>query len=379
MKFFLTSFFYSEAMAVSAREKILSGVVALFTLLAVGMVSISIVGIGEGLFMAASVGATVTLIAALPASPLSQPWPLIGGSMISAVIGVSVALLVPNVTLAAALAVSIAIVVMYFSHCLHPPGGAVALAAVLSPEAISQLGFGFVLAPVGINVLMLLLSAMVLNNLIPSRRYPSWPLSTKKSDLSLLSDKSLLHTEDFISALQQKDSFVDVGREDLEDIYQLAVLHANKRRLGQVLGKDIMTEDVLSFEYSDPLEQAWKELKERKLKGAPIRDRFGYVIGVMTIQDMVSHAMDQQGEGFDKKIRKLIKTTPGHYSDKPEVVGQVMSNPPITTEGHVHIVDLVPVFTRFNIHHLPVLGEDRKLIGMITRSDLLRALLVARL
>lgn len=366
-------------MDVSAREKLLSGVVAFVTVLAVAAVSITMLGMREGMYMVASVGAATVLIAAVPGSPLSQPWPLLGGHLLSATVGVTMCLYVPQVWLAAALAVSLSIIIMYFTYCLHPPGGAVALAAVLAQDSVREMGYAFVLAPVAVNVMIMLVSALVLNNLLPSRRYPAMLSGSRSDGLTLLANNSLLHSEDFVSAMQEKDSFVDVSREELEEIYQLAVLHANKRRLGQVLCADIMSGEVLCFQYGDLLNDAWQVLASNKLKAAPVVDKFGHVIGMVTIKDMVTHALDLPGRDMLSRIRRLISRTDGHYSDKPETVGQIMSAPAITTDIDRHIVDLIPTFTHHSIHHLPVLDHDGRLAGMVTRSDLLRALLLTRL
>ena len=87
---------------------------------------------GASTLVVASMGASAVLLFAVPHGPLSQPWALIGGHMVSAFIGVSCATLVPDTITAAALAVGLAIGAMHLLRCIHPPGGATALAAVVS-------------------------------------------------------------------------------------------------------------------------------------------------------------------------------------------------------------------------------------------------------
>ena len=122
-----------------------------------------------------SFGASAVLIYGAIKSPLAQPRHLIGGHLISAVIGVSaLKLLFPYPWLAAALAVSVSIAVMHLTKTLHPPGGATALIAVIGGPKIHQLGYFYVLMPVGAGALIMLAVALLVNNLAPTRRYPEY-------------------------------------------------------------------------------------------------------------------------------------------------------------------------------------------------------------
>ncbi|XCF05137.1 HPP family protein [Tamlana crocina] len=127
----------------------------------------------ESLFLIGSFGASSVLIYGEIQSPLAQPRNLIGGHIISAIIGVSVAKLFPDILwLAASLAVGLSIVVMQYTKTLHPPGGAAALIAVIGGEKIQSLGYWYVLAPVLTGTLILLVVALVFNNITSNRSYP---------------------------------------------------------------------------------------------------------------------------------------------------------------------------------------------------------------
>lgn len=125
------------------------------------------------IFLIGSFGATSVLLYAAIQSPLSQPRNLIGGHVVSAIVGVSRAKLLPDlIYLSAPLAVSLSIAMMQFTKTLHPPGGATALIAVVGGENILSLGYYYVLFPVLSGVLILFLVALVFNNLTTDRRYP---------------------------------------------------------------------------------------------------------------------------------------------------------------------------------------------------------------
>ena len=127
----------------------------------------------DNLFLIGSFGASSVLIYGVINSPLAQPRNLIGGHVLSALVGVIIGKLIPNEDwLASALAVSLSIVVMQMTKTLHPPGGATALIAVTGSEKIKSLGFTYVLSPVLSGVLILLVVALIFNNITPHRQYP---------------------------------------------------------------------------------------------------------------------------------------------------------------------------------------------------------------
>jgi len=127
------------------------------------------------LMIVGSFGASAVLIYGAIKSPLAQPRNLVGGHVFSALIGVASQLLFhSHLWLAAGIAVATAIVVMHATRTLHPPGGATALIAVIGGEKIHDLGFMYALFPVGGGVLIMLIIALLVNNIPKSRRYPEF-------------------------------------------------------------------------------------------------------------------------------------------------------------------------------------------------------------
>ena len=127
------------------------------------------------LMIVGSFGASAVLIYGAIKSPLAQPRNLLGGHVLSALVGVACQQLFGStVWLAAALAVSTAIAVMHATKTLHPPGGATALIAVIGGQKIHELGFTYALFPVGGGALILLVIALVVNNIPKHRRYPEF-------------------------------------------------------------------------------------------------------------------------------------------------------------------------------------------------------------
>lgn len=148
-------------------DQIRATVGAIVGLLITGFVSKFALGSVSDLpLLIAPMGASAVLLFAVPGSPLAHPWSIIGGNSLSAFVGVACATCIPDPIVASALACGIAIGLMMAAGCLHPPGGAVALTAVLGGPSIQATGFGFALWPVGINSLLLLAAALAFNWLL---------------------------------------------------------------------------------------------------------------------------------------------------------------------------------------------------------------------
>ncbi|NUY79476.1 HPP family protein [Flavobacterium sp. MAH-1] len=124
-------------------------------------------------FLIGSFGASCVLVYGVIQSPLAQPRNLIGGHLVSAFTGVLVTKLVPEIWIAAPLAVSLSIVFMQITKTLHPPGGATALIAVTGSPQIKALGFEYVLSPVLSGATILLVCALIFNNVTSKRHYPN--------------------------------------------------------------------------------------------------------------------------------------------------------------------------------------------------------------
>ena len=129
----------------------------------------------DSLFLVGSFGASAVLLYGIPDSHYSQPRNLIGGHIISAIIGVTCTLvLTSNPSTTAAAAVSLSLVFMHLTRTVHPPGGATALIAVVGSDHIHQMSYMFVITPIASGALIMLVVAVVVNNFSPHRRYPSY-------------------------------------------------------------------------------------------------------------------------------------------------------------------------------------------------------------
>jgi len=158
---------------VSLSEIFWSWVGAFLGISAVSFIHYNMLTESDLVMVVGSFGASAVLIYGAPQSPLSQPWNLIGGHLVSAIIGVACyKLFIDHMWLAAAMAVATAIAAMHVTRCLHAPGGATALIAVVGSAEVHNLGFLYVLVPIGTGAMIMLVVALIVNNIPKSRRYP---------------------------------------------------------------------------------------------------------------------------------------------------------------------------------------------------------------
>lgn len=174
-------------------------------------------------------GASAVVLFAVPSSPLAQSWSIVGGNLVASLVGVTTARFIHDPLMAAALAGAGAIAVMIALRCLHPPSGAVALTAVPGGPAIHDLGYGFVLWPVGVNTALILGVAILFNN-PTGRSYPH--VAQAAAAVPTPAGRFGLSSADIDAALEDYDQVLDIGRSHLEALLRRAQLSALMRRAG---------------------------------------------------------------------------------------------------------------------------------------------------
>ena len=371
--------FMPPANTTSLAEKALSGFIALLGIAFVMLVSQFFLPAKDMPWVIASMGASAVLLFAVPLGPLSQPWSFVGGHLLSGFIGITIAQFIPNVMLAAPIAVSVAIFVMYVTGCLHPPGGATALSAVVGSTTVQQMGYMYLLTPIALNIVVLLGFALVINNLLPNRYYPNTlraylrekhPVEGGDTVPAVLS----VSREDIKYALQEIGEFVDVSDDALGRIFNLSATHARRKRMGEVLVGDIMVRNVVKAVYGDEVEDVWMLMAKHKIHSIPVVDRLNKIEGIVTIADFLNQVKAPTKERLKERLERFLKRSDGMKTDKPEYAGHLMQRAVITVQPDQHILDLFPIFYEKGIHHLPVVDAENHLLGMVTPKNLLLAL-----
>jgi CBS domain-containing membrane protein len=366
----------SHSAVISGPERVRSIVGATLGILMTGILAALFIRHDPGIpGLIAPMGAAAVLLFTTPSSPLAQPWPVIGGSFVSAIAGVAVARLVPDVSLAAALATGIAIGLMVVFRCLHPPGGAIAITAVVGGPAIHGLGFEFIFWPVVGNAFLLLCSAVVFNNLT-GRPYPN---ALKRSPASTTNDA--LHArqigflaEDLDEVLKDYDQVLDIDRDDLADILRRTELRSYGRRANSGLCKDVMSRDVIAISPESSLKQALHLLRSHHIKALPVTNDSAEVVGIVTQTDLLDKASWKNGSPV-VGIRERLRTSLSNGRAPSGIVSDIMTTDVHTISPETTIAETIVSFSRHGLHYLPVTGADRKLVGIVSQSDVLVAML----
>lgn len=210
----------------SHEEKLVSGLGGAISILVVfWMTQYFEQGLHVPLLLIASMGATAVLLFAAPHTPLSQPWNVIGGHIVSALVGITIYQQVANPVFGGSLAVGLAIIAMYYLRCLHPPGGATSLIPFIGGPAIEKFGYIFALFPVGLGAVAMVLIAIFFNYPFKYRRYPAMLASLANSNATPdepdCAYPDISHA-DLVVALSEIDTYVDISEEDLLRIYEIA-------------------------------------------------------------------------------------------------------------------------------------------------------------
>ncbi|MEG0009345.1 MAG: HPP family protein [Aeromonas sp.] len=340
------------------KESGLGALGAFVGLLGTGILCQWLLGI-DAHWLIAPMGASAVLLFAAPASPLAQPWSIVVGNGVSALMGVASAALVPDLALASALAVMLAIAAMFLTRSLHPPGGAVALTAVIGGEGIRQLGVGYVLLPVLINSSLLLILGLCYNRLL-GRRYPNGGKAQPNRHQTADPEPSarLAGAADIDFALKQHGELLDISRQDLQALLQEAQLHALRERVGTVLCRDVMSKDLVTASPEESAMAAWQLLSHHRIKALPVVDG-ELLVGIITLHDL----MIDQGSHQPRALLAL----------ETQTVADLMTRTVQTARQDQPLHDLVRAFSDGGLHHMPVVDGER-LVGILTQSDMVAAL-----
>ncbi|QDD89726.1 hypothetical protein CCZ28_12140 [Pseudomonas oryzihabitans] len=312
------------------------------------------------LALVAPLGASAVLVFALPSSPLAQPWSVVGGNTLSALIGIACAQWLPEANLAAAVAVALAIAAMFALRCLHPPGGASALLMVL----IGAHDFSYAWSPVALDSLLLVVAGLVYNNL--TRR--PWPHVPRPAEPS---GETRLQRADLDAVLARYNQVLDISRDDLAELLEQVEARAYQRKMGELRCADVMSREPVVARAEMPLQEAWALMRARRIKALPVTDRQGHLLGIVTVADFMRQIDLDVHEGLGWRLRSLVRP---RARQGERTVGRIMTRTVRVASADRLLIDLVPVFSENGHRHIPIIDGSRRLVGIITQSDLIRAL-----
>lgn len=367
----------------SFRERARAGAGAFIALLLTGLISQFLVAHGPSqVFLVGGIGASAILLFCLPASPLAQPWAVVGGNVVSALTAALCIRWLGDSVAVAALAVALAIAAMFALRCLHPPGGGMALSVAMGGPAMHATGIDFALGPLLLNSVLMVLAAIAYNNLT-GRRYPHTQQAPHPNPHATQDPVPTMRLgfqpADLDTVLKQYNQVLDVSRDDLEDIFLRTELQAYKRRFGVIRCADIMSKDVATAEFGTALETAWHEMRGHHVAALPVLNRARRVIGIVTQGDFLDHSGLDDYAGVRNRLRSFLRKSGVTHTEKAEVVGQIMHTNPVVAQLDTPVVELVALMADSGHHHIPVVDHEARFAGIVTQSDVVAALYESRL
>jgi len=179
--------------------------------------------------------------------------------------------------------------------------------------------------------------------------------------------------EDLRGALKEIKAYVDITEEDLKKIYTIALRHARERLAHNVLVDEVMTKEVVAVKKYDDIQEAARLLTENRISGLPVVDAENSVLGVVTEADILSMTGIKDGHNFRDILRHILgEPLPERKSG--HLVGDIMTSPAITTRPDADIKEVAKILDEKRIKRLPVVDRKNKLVGVISRADIVRAI-----
>jgi len=297
----------------------------------------------------APMGASAVLLFAVPASPLAQPWPIVGGNTISALVGVSVLHLVKDPLYAAGLAVGLAILIMSLTRSLHPPGGAAALTAVVGGALVKDAGFWFPFVPVALNSIVLVMFGMLYHKAM-RRPYPHRPQPQPVNVHNTADKPAVLRAGftdgDIDAALAGMHETFDIDRADLDALLRDVEQKALERAHGDLTCADIMSRDIISAPSDTSPEAARALLLAHDIRTLPVIGPDGALLGTVGLRELAG--LPDGGSLPVSRARTARASDPA--------------------------ISLLPILTDGLSHAVVITDQGGAVEGIISQTDLLAAL-----
>lgn len=338
----------------TARDRAFACLGAVVGIGLAGFVAALIHGDGEALpWIVAPMGASAVLLFAVPASPMAQPWPIIGGNSLSALTGFAVGQALGHGAAACGIGVGLAIGVMSMTRSLHPPGGAAALTGVIGGGLVDPAGWWFPLAPVALDAILLVAVGWAFHRLsghpYPHRQAPEAPTRDP-----LPTARVGVRDDDLDAVLAGIGETFDIDRDDLRLLLTELELQVLARRRPELTCGEIMSRHVLSVSRHAEPEMARQILLESGVRLLPVLDDAERPIGGIGLRELARPGR-RAAPTVEDLMAPPLTVTPGESAVK-------LTGP--LTDGHRHAAMVVD-------------PDSGVLRGLVTQADLLAALAAA--
>ena len=180
--------------------------------------------------------------------------------------------------------------------------------------------------------------------------------------------------DDILKAMRNISGYLDITPGDFKEIYRFAYRHAVERIRSLLKAKDVMTTEIVFVKKETPLENVAEIMDRQGISGVPVIDDDNTVAGVISEKDFLFHMGDKKKQSFMGVVAHYLKSKGCvALSMHKQKAKDIMTSPAITVTEHTTVSEIANMLTQKNINRLPVTDPDRKLIGIVTRTDIVRA------
>lgn len=181
--------------------------------------------------------------------------------------------------------------------------------------------------------------------------------------------------EDVLEAMKKIPGYLDITPSDFLSVYQIAFDHAVSRIRTAILAEHVMTKRVLSITENTPLIEAVIKMGGNEISGLPVIDNDNAVTGVISEKDFLVRMNDKKAPSIMQVLLQCMNTSSClAVPFKKLKARDIMSSPPVTVRKETTLLDVANTLDKFNINRVPVIDDKNKLVGIIARSDLVRAM-----
>jgi CBS domain-containing membrane protein len=360
---------------VTATEALRAGLGAL---VAIGLIALFLlspeIDTEFGLYLVAPFGASAVMVFAVPNSPLAQPWSVIIGNCLGALIGVVMCYLVPDAALRVALAVSLTIFAMAQMRALHPPAGGVAMAAALHPEEVFPLGFWFVLTPIGLGALALVAMGAIYARLT-GRKYPFRQYdgpARARGPMRDPSDRVGLSEDQLTGILERYRQSFNLGTEDLARLIGAAQMEAAAQSTGPLTAQSIMSRDPVWVAPDTPLAKVAELFQKHRFTTLPVVGVDEKYEGVIYQIDLIARAT-QDARVLQGRFGAAMARLAGQGGPASETAQDIMRGGAPGVAPDTPLAALLPMMSDGEVHAVPVIDAGH-VVGVVSRTDLVAVL-----
>ncbi len=180
--------------------------------------------------------------------------------------------------------------------------------------------------------------------------------------------------DDILKAMKDISGYLDITPGDFKEIYRIAFKHAVERLTYSITAKDVMTRAVVFVKKDTSLEKVADILDRHLISGVPVIGDDQNVVGVISEKDFLFHMGAKEMRSFMGVVGHCLRNKDCiALPMRMQKAEDIMTSPAITVREDTPVFEIANMFTEKNINRTPVTDRNNKLLGIVTRADIVRS------